>query len=89
MARHDRLTGLAELRRVIKTVERQGVSHQPAPVLVGLIDARLAKGADGRSARLVALLAGLQDKSNDRAPGMEAVACGRDCHYCCDVYVSA
>ena len=75
-------------------MERQGVSHRPAPVemaaLVALVDARLSKGAPaGRSGRAMALLAGLQDRSNDRAPGMDRVACKAGCYYCCDVYVSA
>jgi hypothetical protein len=92
MARHDKRLRLAELRKVARAVEREGVSHQPAPVemaaLVALVDARLAKGAaSGRSGRAMALLAALQDKSNDQAPGMERVACKAGCYYCCDVYV--
>ncbi len=93
MARHDKRFRLAELRRVARAVERQGVSHRPAPVemaaLVALVDTRLSKGAGGRSARVMALLAGLQDKSNARAPGMDRVVCKAGCHYCCEVYVSA
>lgn len=94
MARHDKRQRLKELRGVIKTVERQGVSHRPAPVemaaLVALVDARLSTGrAAGRSGRAMALLGGLQDKSNDRAPGMDRIACKAGCYYCCDVYVSA
>jgi Fe-S-cluster containining protein len=94
MPGHGKRLRLAELRRVVKTVERQGVSAQPAPVemaaLVALVDGRLSKGgAAGRSARAMALLGGLQDKSNDRAPGMDRVACKAGCYYCCDVYVSA
>lgn len=92
MARHDKRFRLAELRRVARAVERQGVSHRPAPVemaaLVALVDARLSKGG-GRSARVMALLAALQDKSNAGAPGMDRVACEPGCHYCCAVYVSA
>ncbi|MBE9559066.1 MAG: YkgJ family cysteine cluster protein [Proteobacteria bacterium] len=94
MARHDKRLRLAELRKVVKAVERQGVSYQPAPVeiaaLVALVDGRLSKGAPaGRSARAMALLGGLQDKSNEQAPGMDRVACKAGCYYCCDVYVSA
>lgn len=94
MARHDKRLRLAELRKVVKAVERQGVSHQPAPVelaaLVALVDGRLSKGAAaGRSGRAMALLGGLQDKSNEQAPGMDRVACKAGCYYCCDVYVSA
>ena len=89
MARHEKRQRLAELRRVIKTVERQGVSAQPSPVemaaLVALADDRLGQGA----AKTMALLAALQDKSNRRAPGMDRVACKAGCYYCCDVYVSA
>ena len=75
MARHDKRLRLAELRKVVKAVERQGVSHQPAPVemaaLVALVDGRLSKGAGaGRSARVMTLLGGLQDRSNEQAPGM-------------------
>lgn len=94
MARQDKRLRLAELRRVIKAVERQGLSHRPAAVemaaLVALVDGRLSKGAAaGRSARAMALLAGLQDRSNEHAPGMERVACKAGCYHCCDVYVSA
>lgn len=94
MARHDKRLRLAELRRVARAVERQGVSHQPAPVemaaLVALVDGRLSKGrAAGRSARAMALLAALQDRSNEHAPGMGRVACKAGCYHCCDVYVSA
>lgn len=94
MARHDKRLRLKELRRVAKTIERQGLSHQPPPVemaaLVGMLDERLAKAPTaGRSARALALLASLQDKSNDRAPGMDRIACKAGCYYCCDVYVSA
>jgi hypothetical protein len=94
MARHDKRLRLKELRKIARVVERQGVSHRPAPVemaaLVALVDGRLSKGgAAGRSLRAMALLGGLQDKSNDQAPGMDRVACKAGCYYCCDVYVSA
>lgn len=94
MTRHDRRLRLKELRRTAKAVERAGVSHIPTPVemaaLVALVDARLSKGAaTGRSGRAMALLAALQDKSNENAPGMDRVACKAGCYYCCDVYVSA
>jgi Fe-S-cluster containining protein len=85
---------LKELRRVIKGLERQGLPHEPAPVdiaaLVAIVDGRLAAGApQGRSSRVMKLLASLQDKSNKHAPGMAKTACKEGCHYCCDVYVSA
>lgn len=94
MARLDRRIRRKELQRVIRNVERRGLSPVPEPVemaaLVALVDRRLAAGADtGRSSRVMALLATLQDKSNAHAPGMDRVACRKGCHYCCDIYVSA
>jgi Fe-S-cluster containining protein len=85
---------LKELRRVVNEVERRGMPHQPSPVemaaLVSLVDGRLGSGAaPGRSSRTMALLGSLQDKSNNRAPGMDQIACKAGCYYCCDVYVSA
>lgn len=89
MARQDKRQRLAGLRKIAKTVERRGLSHTPTPMelaaLVALVDERLARGAG----RTMAFLASLQDKSNEHAPGMERVACGAGCYYCCDVYVSA
>lgn len=94
MARHDKRLRLKELRRVVKAVERQGASHRPAPVemaaLVAMVDETMRAAAPaGRSARAMALLAALQDKSNDHAPDMDRIACKAGCYYCCDVYVSA
>lgn len=89
MSRQEKRQRLAGLRRVIKTVERQGLSHLPTPMeiaaLVAMVDGRLAAGCS----KTMASLSALQDKSNERAPGMERVDCKAGCHYCCDVYVSA
>ena len=89
MSRQDKRQRLAGLRKVAKALERQGLSHRPAPIelaaLVAMVDQRLAKG----SGKTMAFLAALQDKSNERAPDMNKVACKAGCYYCCDVYVSA
>ena len=94
MPRHEKRLRLKELRRVAKAIGRQGVSHQPEPVemaaLVALLHERMAKGTPvGRSTEAMTLLSRLQDRSNDRAPGMDRVACKAGCHYCCNIYVSA
>ncbi len=94
MARHEKRQRLKELRRVARAIGKRGLSPRPEPVevaaLVGMVDARMsAAAAAGRSARAVALLASLQDRSNDAAPGRAEIACRAGCYHCCDVYVSA
>lgn len=85
---------MKEIGKIAKAVERRGLVHDAPAVeiaaLLSLLDARLKTGkAAGRSTRAMALLARLQDKSNENAPNMENIACKAGCYHCCGVYVSA
>jgi hypothetical protein len=94
VSRQQRRQRLSKLAAVVEKIERRGLPQSPELVelaaVVSLIDGLLDRGpALGRSSRILARIADLQDKSNANASFRNDVACRKGCAFCCSLYVSA